>query len=131
MAVRGRKLEASDLRKVMQDFSNPGEEMLGDCLFVYSLLEGVPSLLQALVDQGSSLPKRSAGIQVLSELFHSFRGLLAPHAKDIVVAVGMIAEQVQNKARGVAGREGEVDKDVLLLQNRCELLLGLLRQLGA
>lgn len=120
---------ANDLKKVMQDFTNPTDEMLGDCLFVYSLLEGVPALLQALVEEGNSLQKRSAGVQVLCELFRSFRGLLAPHAKDIVVAAGILAEQVKSRAQAAPGREGDVDKEVLDLQGRCELLMGLLSQL--
>jgi len=130
VAIMKRDCSVKDLKKVLEDFPLAEPELQTNCLFVYSLLEGIPSVIEAMMDKSSSLQRRSAAVQALVDLFRAFRELLAPHAKAVREAAGVVAKQVELSDTPPPGREGEVSQEVLEIRSRCELLQGLLSHLN-
>jgi len=137
--LRGIEASVPAVRRVLRDFSAGGSGntcILENCLFVLSLLEGVPTLLEAMTDKDGSMGSRSAGLQVLCDLARGFRHLLAPHSKDVVLVAGAMvrdavaegsALRVDNPGgRSRKGREGEMDGEVAELSRRAQVLEGLL-----
>eukprot|EP00931_Biecheleriopsis_adriatica_P060542 TRINITY_DN36370_c0_g2_i1.p1 TRINITY_DN36370_c0_g2~~TRINITY_DN36370_c0_g2_i1.p1 ORF type:complete len:763 (-),score=157.25 TRINITY_DN36370_c0_g2_i1:31-2319(-) len=125
------------MRRILKDFCVGGDkDILENCFFVVGLLEGVPSMLEAISEKDGLLNRRLAGLQVLCDLARSFRHLLAPHAKHAAFIAGVIVQEALSEAskesssclgvRSRQGREGELGQEVAELRRRAEILEGLL-----